>query len=368
MSKERGSSLSEKKGSSKPHKKKKKKKHSKSREKKTFSKGTQVEVEEPTRVSKPELPDVPKTVFPPQQPFAEVPPQPQQTEATIQTTRMGEPPSRALKARAPPSKGPEMPSHDYEAPPMFGKEDHPLRGEQMGFTDTAIRHKFIRKVYCIVVAQLCLTFSIILPFAFFMNLRMLARRFFPLALVWCCLSLCLLTAIMCGPPALRKKFPLNLVVLFYFTLFFALFFAWSIGMAFEHYDKWTVVIGFGITIAIVVVFTCFAMQTRVDITAKRGLIALAVITLYFLIIAWAAVGAFVKMTESTYNIVELVVASICLLLFIFLLVHDTQLLLGGKHKYAISPEDYVQGALVIYLDIMYIFYFLIRIIAAAKKA
>ena len=123
---------------------------------------------------------------------------------------------------------------------------------------------------------------------------------------------------------------------------------------------------FGITVGIVLLFTLFATQTRVDVTAWGGILALLLVVFCVLAVAWALVSIFVYVDRFTYNLAELAAASLGLLLFIFMLVYDTQLLLGGEHRYAVSPEDHVLGAVAIYLDIVNIFIMLLRIIAAAK--
>ena len=38
------------------------------------------------------------------------------------------------------------------------------------------------------------------------------------------------------------------------------------------------------------------------------------------------------------------------------------MMMGGDHKYAISPEEYIFAALAIYLDIINIFMYLLRLI------
>lgn len=48
------------------------------------------------------------------------------------------------------------------------------------------------------------------------------------------------------------------------------------------------------------------------------------------------------------------------LLFSLYLVYDTQIMMGGKHKYSISPEEYIFAALNLYLDIINIFLFILR--------
>jgi FtsH-binding integral membrane protein len=67
---------------------------------------------------------------------------------------------------------------------------------------------------------------------------------------------------------------------------------------------------------------------------------------------------------GSYPIVNLVYACLGALLFSVYLVYDTQLMMGGKHKYSISPEEYVFAALNLYLDIVQIFLYILQIIGS----
>jgi len=49
------------------------------------------------------------------------------------------------------------------------------------------------------------------------------------------------------------------------------------------------------------------------------------------------------------------------------LVFDTQLMLGGKHKYALSPEEYIFAALNLYLDIVNMFAYILGIVGRARS-
>ena len=60
-------------------------------------------------------------------------------------------------------------------------------------------------------------------------------------------------------------------------------------------------------------------------------------------------------------------ASIGAFLFSCYIIFDTQLMMGGKHKYAIDPEEYIFGALNLYLDIINLFLFILRIIGASRN-
>ena len=50
------------------------------------------------------------------------------------------------------------------------------------------------------------------------------------------------------------------------------------------------------------------------------------------------------------------------LVFSLYLIYDTQLMLGGKHKYALSPEEYIFAALNIYLDVINLFRYILLIV------
>ena len=49
------------------------------------------------------------------------------------------------------------------------------------------------------------------------------------------------------------------------------------------------------------------------------------------------------------------------------LVFDTQMMMGGKHKYALSPEEYIFAALNLYLDIINLFMFILSIIGNSRN-
>ena len=54
------------------------------------------------------------------------------------------------------------------------------------------------------------------------------------------------------------------------------------------------------------------------------------------------------------------------LVFSLYLVYDTQLMLGGKHKYALSPEEYIFAALNIYLDVINLFMYILMIVGFSR--
>ena len=63
----------------------------------------------------------------------------------------------------------------------------------------------------------------------------------------------------------------------------------------------------------------------------------------------------------------MIYASLGALIFCLYLVFDTQMMLGGKHKYAISPEEYIFAALNLYLDIINLFLYILMLVGGGKK-
>ncbi len=66
-------------------------------------------------------------------------------------------------------------------------------------------------------------------------------------------------------------------------------------------------------------------------------------------------------------VMNLLYASLGALVFSLYLVFDTQLMLGGSHKYSISPEEYIFAALNLYLDIVNIFIYILAIVGGSNR-
>ena len=60
------------------------------------------------------------------------------------------------------------------------------------------------------------------------------------------------------------------------------------------------------------------------------------------------------------RIFQMMLATLGVFLFGVYLIFDTQLVMGGK-RYQLSIDDFIVGALILYLDIIMIFLYLIQI-------
>lgn len=162
---------------------------------------------------------------------------------------------------------------------------------------------------------------------------------------------CLISMACCE--SVRRTAPTNFIFLGLFTAAES----FLLGIATSVYDAKSVMLAIGITAAVCLALTLFAFQTKWDFTMMGGILVCLVVVLF----VFGIVAMIVR-----NNILSLVYASLGALLFSFYLVYDTQLMMGGKHKYALSPEEYIFAALNLYLDIINIFLYILTIIGALK--
>lgn len=97
----------------------------------------------------------------------------------------------------------------------------------------------------------------------------------------------------------------------------------------------------------VIFITVIAFDPKVDATSwgmMLGGLSLAFITLLILGLVWH-----IKWWQA-------LLSGLGSLLFSAFMLHDMQLIIGGKHKkYSISPDEYICAALILYMDIVNVF-------------
>uniref|UniRef100_R4G390 Putative n-methyl-d-aspartate receptor glutamate-binding subunit n=1 Tax=Rhodnius prolixus TaxID=13249 RepID=R4G390_RHOPR len=234
----------------------------------------------------------------------------------------------------------------------FG-DDSMSGGNKFDFTDKTIRNGFIRKVYGILFVQLTVTFAFITLFTFHDGTKQYVRQ--NPALWWVSLVVmlvCLITMACCGD--VRRKAPMNFIFLGLFTLAES----FLLGCAVATFRAEEVMLAVGICTVVTLGLTLFAFQTKIDFTMMGGvLFAATLILLIFGIVLMFWNG----------KIATLIYASFGALIFSVYIIYDTQIMLGGNHKYSISPEEYIFAALNLYLDIVNLFLYILTIVATASR-
>lgn len=263
----------------------------------------------------------------------------------------GAPPPAGFVYPGPSQQGPHMGYNmpDNEGPKgPYSNESGRSYGDLHGidFSERSIRMAFIRKVYGILSVQLLLTTGLIAVFLLSEGAKGFVRQNWWFTLVSYVAAIAVLIALSCCEN-LRRKSPHNLLLLGAFTLTYGV----VIGVIASRYRVEDVLTAAGITVAVCVGLTIFSFQTKWDFTMMGGILFVCLIVLFLFGILAIFLG----------DIFRLFLAAAGALLFSVYLVYDTQLMIGGNHKMSISPEEYIFAALNIYMDIIMIFLYLLRL-------
>lgn len=235
---------------------------------------------------------------------------------------------------------------------MYGTSFADGEGKTFDFTEASIRRGFIRKVYLILTVQLSITLAFIALFLYHKPTRVFVAHHPEMFIVAIVVFIVVMIALACCGD-LRRKTPTNYILLILFTLAES----FMMGAISSRYETNVVLMAIGITAAVSLGLTIFALQTKWDFTMMGGILFVAVIILFI----FGIVAIFVKS-----QILNLVYASLGALIFSIYLIYDTQMMLGGTHKYSISPEEYIFAALNLYLDIIQIFMYILMIFGSSR--
>jgi len=206
---------------------------------------------------------------------------------------------------------------------------------------------FIRKVYGILSVMLVTTAVMIAPgqlneetrFWYQTNLLLGACLGFPIMII-------IEIALLCCRGVARRV-PTNYVLLAIFTLCQSISVAWICSF----YPAEIVLTAAITTGVITMTLTAVAFTTKTDFTFCAGFLAIAAVGAVLIIVALFTV----TFTEWWYPIFSYFLI-ICYGIF---LIVDTQLI-AGSGRYALETEDYIVGALLIYMDIIIIFLELLK--------
>ncbi len=116
----------------------------------------------------------------------------------------------------------------------------------------------------------------------------------------------------------------------------------------------SVLIAIAVTFFVVLGVTLFAMQTKFDFT-NCWMVALC------LSIALIAVSIAIGVSYRYSLVMQAVYGGIGAVIMAIFLAIDTQLLMG-KGKYRFNPEDYINAALQLYLDICNMFLYILALV------
>ncbi|XP_028659703.1 protein lifeguard 2a isoform X1 [Erpetoichthys calabaricus] len=221
--------------------------------------------------------------------------------------------------------------------------------------DKNIRRMFIRKVFMILMVQLMVTFGVVALFTFCEQVKQFVQFNRILYLASYITFMGTYLALVCSTNA-RRRYPTNLILLGVFTLAMS----YMAGMLASYHNTKVVVLCIGITAMVCFAITLFCFQTKVDFTSCHGLIFSLAMVLFLtgLVLAFTAPFGYIPWIQTAY-------AGLGALVFTLFLAFDVQLLTGNR-RYSLSPEEHVFGAMCLYMDIVYIFFFLLQLFGSRE--
>ncbi|KAL6489705.1 hypothetical protein MHYP_G00000500 [Metynnis hypsauchen] len=220
------------------------------------------------------------------------------------------------------------------------------------FDDNTVRRAFIRKVFSVVTLQLLVTFSVVCVFTFSDTVKTAVRNN-----IWVYISsyiIFLVVALALSfSSSLCRSYPGNFISLSVVTLSLS----YMVGTVASYHNTDAVIIAMGATLVISFTIIIFSAQTRVDFSICNGILTVLAVDLLMF-------GFF---SIFFYNsIVQVVYGCLGALLYSLFLAVDCQLVMG-RQKYSLNPEEYVFAALVIYLDIIMIFLYILMILGSSRN-
>ncbi|CEM37986.1 unnamed protein product [Vitrella brassicaformis CCMP3155] len=223
---------------------------------------------------------------------------------------------------------------------------------------TTIRHGFIRKVYGILSVQLLITTVMAACLCTDAAKLFIAKN---AAILWVAMAVQLvLTFVMMCFSGLMRQFPTNYILLGVWTAVEGLL----VGSICAFTDPQLVLVAAALTTGIVLSLTLFAFQTKYDFTGIGPYLFVCCIALFLtglVLMIMSACGLHFKWAHIIY-------AGLGVLLFSIYLVYDTQLIVGKKHyRFAFSVDDYCFAALMLYIDIIQIFLYILSILREANR-
>jgi FtsH-binding integral membrane protein len=220
-------------------------------------------------------------------------------------------------------------------------------------------------VFGILAAQLLLTACVAAPIVGHAGVRAFVTRSGWVTGLAMAASLVLLLVLTLSERA-RHSHPTNLALLAAFTAAEGVL----VGAVSSQYNLQAVILAVALTAGITVGLCAYAMQTQRDFTLQGGLLLAALLGLLL-------TGVLGALTRSAA--LQLLLAGGGAVLFACYLVYDVQLIAGsmagsgggsgGRQATAaaLSPDDYVVGAIMVYLDAVNLFLHLLRLVSEMNK-
>ncbi|XP_063722288.1 uncharacterized protein LOC134848703 [Symsagittifera roscoffensis] len=227
-------------------------------------------------------------------------------------------------------------------------------------TDAALRQGFICKVYAILSFQLLVTFGIVALFAFvrpvreFINGDSDSSSNWPLIMLGVAFGVFIVVyiVIICSK-TVRRRVPYNYI----FLTIFSVATGYMLGILASVMNQVAVAESMACLALICFCMTLFGCQTK---------IALGPIFIVLFTLSVAALSLAIMSIWTYNNMMPSVYAALIVALFSLILLVDTWLIINSGH-HDVMMEEYVFCALMLYVDIIYIFLYLLMLLGGSSR-
>lgn len=214
------------------------------------------------------------------------------------------------------------------------------------------RRGFIKKVYALLCIQLMWTVIFIGIVVGIPEMRDGIQKTAGLFYAALVITILLIIAIMCFKKVARK-YPLNYICMFTFSLFES----YIVAFISSYYDPYVVLSAILITFVVTVSLTIYAFKTKKDFTVCGGILVSVTVSLIMF--------GFLMIFFYQYY-VNMLFCELAIILYSIFIVYDTQLIAGGRYQ-EITFDDYVVGALMLYVDIIGLFLYILSLLGSKNS-
>jgi len=246
-------------------------------------------------------------------------------------------------------------------PPNWDPEAAAAAEYAVQFADAQVRKGFATRVLSIVSFQLLLTAAMTSMFFFSRGARLfLSNNAWTVPVSWVC-GFAVSTTLACSERA-RRSHPGNLIALAAFTLCFG----YMVAATSALYSANVVVVASAVTAAVCLGALVIAAKSSTDFTRLGGVLLLS---------SWSFLVAILVGSFARSSVLVVALSAVGAVLFSLYLLFDLQMIMSGsstrggqRRSVTLDPDDYVFGALTIYLDIINVFINILQLVQAASDS
>jgi len=230
-----------------------------------------------------------------------------------------------------------VPYSDVEAGNQSIKNDY----------EVTMRLGFIRKVYGILSAQLIITMLMCVVSMLSKGFAKFQQENFSIIILSVFTTVVIMLFLLCFPNLLKTS-PTNYILLLIFTFCEA----YAVSAICSMTNPNVVFMAAAMTVGITLMLTYYACTTKEDFTVCGSL--------FFIFISITCLfSIFLLFTRN--NVLHIIMCCVGVLIYSMYLIYDTQLLLGNK-RCSLDYDDYILGALMLYVDVIQLFLNLLEIL------